>query len=399
MVDQNVDALANFESYSSCYGRDTKVPKSHPKYRSISGYGNNLKNPYLGMAGTPFGRFGSKKYDDSIHSLPKSVSGNELPNPRMLVQEVLKKATRYPRIYTEPCEMPLLLLLMITHDVAFQVPVEAFDNCQEIRCCASGNKGTLSPYLQNSACIPISIPDNDPFYKNAGVGCLNMLRSETVSSPAKIQHGEILNKVTSFLDLSIIYSSDEEEARKIRSLSGGKLNMGSKNLLPTDVNGKYMPTSNRLTSVIQSAIWPAIFARNHNLLCDDLKKINSKWNDEKLYQEARRINIALFQKIFYETILNLSLFKEPVNETYTENRNPSTLLEFTDSYRFFHYNLNSETRFRSKDDKIDTISISDTFGRIDLVEDRFDDLLRGALNNKANYGDYSDEGKVKITLF
>jgi len=39
--------------------------------------------------------------------------------------------------------------------------------------------------------------------------------------------------------------------------------------------------------------------RAHNLLCDDLKKINPEWDDERLYQEARRLLIAMYQHVVY----------------------------------------------------------------------------------------------------
>jgi Animal haem peroxidase len=196
--------LASFENNAKCVGRSNKPLKSHPKYRAINGFGNNLKNPLWGAAGTPFGRFGAKNYNDGVYSIRKSVTGNDLPNARKLVQEVLMKANKYPRVKTDPNELINFFVLTITHDMAFQVPYEAFDNCKDIRCCTKGNKNVLSKELQSSSCLPIIITDDDSFYKDAGVKCLNMVRSETISSPSTIQHGEIHNKVTAFIDLSVI---------------------------------------------------------------------------------------------------------------------------------------------------------------------------------------------------
>jgi hypothetical protein len=42
-----------------------------------------------------------------------------------------------------------------------------------------------------------------------------------------------------------------------------------------------------------------IWMREHNRVAKELKKFNSRWNDEKLYQEARRIVIAEYQHIIY----------------------------------------------------------------------------------------------------
>ena len=41
----------------------------------------------------------------------------------------------------------------------------------------------------------------------------------------------------------------------------------------------------------------ALFALEHNAICDDLKKHNPLWDDERLFQQARLVNAALLAKI------------------------------------------------------------------------------------------------------
>lgn len=45
----------------------------------------------------------------------------------------------------------------------------------------------------------------------------------------------------------------------------------------------------------------------HNYFADGLAKINTHWDDERLFQEARRIAIAVYQRITYNEWVPLFL--------------------------------------------------------------------------------------------
>lgn len=50
-----------------------------------------------------------------------------------------------------------------------------------------------------------------------------------------------------------------------------------------------------------------LWARHHNYVAESLQKINPRWNDERLFQEAKRIVGAQLQHITYAEFLPVIL--------------------------------------------------------------------------------------------
>lgn len=393
IADQNSSYLSSFQDHAICLRRIVQPLKVHSKYRSVNGFGNNLKNPFWGAVYTPLGRFGPKSYDDGVFSIRKSVTGSDLPTPRKIVRNVLLKADKaVPAIENTPNNLLLELFVFVARDFAAHAPAEVVDSQENIRCCASGNKNVLSPELSHSACLPIPISDDDPFYKGEKVKCLNGVRSQMASSPASLEYGEILNTATSFLDLSMIYGIDELSLRAVRTFSKGKFNMGSRNIFPVDSRGKFLDKTEILLVTITFATWSMIFARNHNHLAELLTVVNPQWNDETLFQEARRVNIAIFQNLFQELVEKVFKRKVSYDEPYDETLNPSAKVEFlTAGFRLFHSYAQSDMLLIDENGTLSSMTVNDVLGRYDILEKHFEDLLRGALAQPVNTAQYTEE--------
>lgn len=63
----------------------------------------------------------------------------------------------------------------------------------------------------------------------------------------------------------------------------------------------------RLNQNFGLTAYTTMFTRFHNVIADKLQKINPKWPDVKLYQEARKFVGALNQKIVYGDYLPILL--------------------------------------------------------------------------------------------
>ena len=61
----------------------------------------------------------------------------------------------------------------------------------------------------------------------------------------------------------------------------------------------------------QLTVLQVMLLREHNRLASILEHLNPHWDDETLFQEARRINIAQYQFVSYYEWLPLFLGKVP----------------------------------------------------------------------------------------
>lgn len=91
-----------------------------------------------------------------------------------------------------------------------------------------------------------------------------------------------------------------------------------------------------------------IFLREHNRIAKELKKLNEHWNDEKIFQETRRIVIALYQRIVYKEYLPLVLGdsftkmlffaadKNGFTKNYDDTVNPEIINSMGILFRCYH---------------------------------------------------------------
>jgi len=55
------------------------------------------------------------------------------------------------------------------------------------------------------------------------------------------------------------------------------------------------------------AVMQTILLRLHNIIANELRKLNPDWDDETVFQEARRLVIAIIQHITYKYFLPILL--------------------------------------------------------------------------------------------
>jgi peroxidase len=280
------------------------------QYRNYDGSCNNLYVPWWGKRETPFERIIAPEYQDKINS-PRAIGSDykPLPNPR----EIAMKIHSARRTFPETTQFLVFFGQNIDHDVSLTSRSAYKDGAEKKCACGTGD----------SDCFNIPIPYDD--YYNQDQKCFPFTRSSAASKnfDCKFSYREQLNSVTHWLDLSNIYGSSVHTAKKLRSFQYG--------LLKTSVNpvnghtdlpllnekkscefmtmGEqcYMGGDVRVNDNHYLTILASIFLKEHNRIATELRKINYGWNDERLFQEARRINIAEYQHVVYYEFLPVLL--------------------------------------------------------------------------------------------
>lgn len=171
----------------------------------------------------------------------------------------------------------------------------------------------------------------------------------------------------------------------------------------------------RVNEQLVLACMHTLLARNHNHLATQLAAVNPHWDDETLFQEARRINIAIIQQITYNEFLPILLGKDVMDkfgiltqkdgywDGYDSTVNPGIIDAFAGAaFRVGHTLLPTAVERWSKAHKfIASKRLSDLIRRpFDLYRAGvMDEYLMGLMNQVAQAVDDSITQEVTNHLF
>ena len=238
-------------------------------FRTADGSWNNLANPREGSAGTRFPR-------NVANSAIRRPTDEELlsPNPRLISRRLLTRGDTMK-------EVPFLNLLAASW-IQFQ-------NSDWI---------THGEMLQDDV-IEIPLDEDDPARQRFRQERMFIGRTQPdptrheVGEPTPVTH---INEVTHWWDGSQIYGSDQATQDRLRSGVDGHLRLTEDGTLPLAANG--VEDSGMIRNWwVGVAMLHTLFAREHNAICDHLKRSYPDWDDNRLFNVARLVNAAVMAKI------------------------------------------------------------------------------------------------------
>ena len=235
-------------------------------WRTFDGTFNDLSEPEMGAAKTStFGRNLKPRYRPDLL--------NE-PNPILVSQQLLHRDAFQPA---------RSLNLLAAAWIQFQV----HDWVNHARH-PLGEKDVVVP-------LPVAMPG----WSNTPGGPPEPVMRIAGNVPVVEEQGNgselvFRNQVSHWWDGSEVYGSDEQRACSLRA--GAKLRLSPDGYLLQDTKGAEITGFGESWWLGLSGLH-TLFAREHNLLCDELRAHYRGWSDDRVYHTARLIVSALIAKI------------------------------------------------------------------------------------------------------
>lgn len=280
---------------------------------------------------------------------------------------------------------------------------------------------------------PINVPANDPENPH---GRIPFNRNIKVGDTGKRDSGRgrrAINVLSHALDLFAVYGNNKL-VLDLRSGNSGLLRTSGsgEEFLPLNDNNinandakENAPKSNspsfrqmyfiagdaRSNENPQLTVLHTLFLRHHNFIARELAKQFPTWNDDELFENARRVNIAHFQKIVYEEYLPAMTSKKlgpcPSVDGQTNCFDETVKLAVSDvfataAFRVGHTMVGNKIHRGAEDSQSAVhLDLKDAFfaPASQFTSDGLDTYLLGMLSHKAQKIDNLVVDALRIFLF
>ena len=327
-----------------------------PGYQSLDGTGNNIAIPSTGAANTSYRRFASTSYSDG---LSEPTQG---PNARYISNRVFEDNAQNLFSQNSVTQWAWTWGQFIDHTIGLR---------------AVGTEPMNTPFDSND---PLEL-----FTNTAGV--LSGTRSEATPGTGITAPREQLNTISSFIDATAVYGPSEERLEWLRegpvdgdmSNNSAKLLMTEDGFLPRAIErgdpasapsmemaGQLLFAPDAAEQMIIAGDMRAnenigltaaqtLFAREHNRIVDLLP---IDWSEQRKFDTARQLVIAIMQYITYEEFLPAVGIKLERASRYQPDVDPRITNEFaTVGYRA-HSMIHGEIEVESKASRYDDETIA-----------------------------------------
>ena len=359
--------------------------------RSMDGWGNNPREPELGMANRVLERRAGVSLAYGLTAEP----AEGLPEPRVLSNLVSAQSGPMPNP-VGATDMVWQWGQFLDHDIS------------------------LTPQADPAETMRLAIPPGDPIFDPFNVGVRTMLfnRStfEESTGGGADNPREQVNVITAFIDASNVYGSDEQRVLALRTNDGtGRLK--------TSRRGRYLPYNDdnleidqgntrqvlflagdiRANEQLGLTALHTLFVREHNRLADAIAAEHPDMHGHEIFELARKIVGAQMQVITYHEFLPVLLGPGALGryQGYDPDLDPTIGNEFsTAAYRFGHTMLSPALLLVDAAGREERLALRDAFFDPSLLPTLgIEGVLRGLARQHAQTIDTRIVDDVRNMLF
>ena len=425
LLESKVVTMNYFNCTEQCEGDVGKV------YRHINGTCNNCDNPLLGSTTTTVLRLLGAEYEDTERSLPRGWS-QHVRGPK--VAESVPSSRLVTKMFLGGDMVPSTRLTLmhfqwgqfLDHDLIL-VPTHPESSS------AGGTVDCSTECSNTHPCFPIQLDEADPLTNmtNGRRNCLPFIRSAGVKFDVigAYPYTNQFNEVTSFLDASNVYGSSNFLGLLLKGENGTMRtsspcpDMDEGPMLPECPRAsanifcscdlefcpeKYIAGDARVNEQPMLTLMHTLWVREHNRIAARLAEINPCWDGSKIFEETRKIVIAMMQHITYRLYLPILLgpagYKHYIgfNSKYNPRVNVGIFNSFAAAaFRFGHSQIPSEIPLFDKEWKPlkPEVLHSAFFRATMLCALGYDNMLRGLLHSPVMDVDQHFTDSVRTHLF
>jgi peroxidase len=363
------------------------------EFRTIDGWGNNAVVLDMGATATPLARMADADYADGV----ETPAGPDRASARVISNIVCAQTEARPNA-VGASDYIWQWGQFVDHDIDLTEgadPAEAMD---------------------------IEVPPGDPWFDPFVTGgeTIGMDRSawDPDSGSGVGNPRQQMNSITSWIDASNVYGSDQERATALRTNDGtGRLRTSEGDLLPWNEEGLdnaggtssalFLAGDIRANEQVGLTAMHTLFVREHNRLAERAAKRNRDMDGDTIYEYARRLVGAEMQAITFREFLPVLLGPGAIAPWagYDPSVDGRIRNEFsTASYRFGHSML-SDTLLRLDKDGTEIaeghLALRDAFFNPTRITDEggIDPILRGLAAQRAQSVDPYLVDDVRNFLF